>query len=305
MIHSEFSSRECIYLAHPSQASAATANTGNSSRKEDSPSAYPPESTSTARPDISVSAPVLASSRRDAGESAWGNTHMRLLQRLTNEQNGVGLGVSKGSPLVMPFSHSPGSTSIRPASLSPPRMSRKRLIISDTIPPTTTAYPSLSLEEATFRDTRWAETVVERTCADPELMEEIIQAFFHRIHLYQIMFHPPSFHHRRYCNLIPGPLIFAMCAMSVRYVNHPILHPGDHPNASRATSGEPFAEAARRGIESWLRARNTLADRTSIQPGSWEELEMCQAMFLLCPYNFAMFGSVEYTEMTSRYLGER
>lgn len=137
---------------------------------------------------------------------------------------------------------------------------------------------------------------VERQAA---FVEELIHAFFARLHPYQLMFHQPTFQYRRYLNLIPSALLNMMYALAIRFIDPVTLH--DALVAEHATSaeidlplflaGEVFVHEARQAIDAWLKQKSATMRRASWSTNSlptWEDLEMAMAITLYGFYEKAM-----------------
>lgn len=137
---------------------------------------------------------------------------------------------------------------------------------------------------------------VERQAA---FVEELVHAFFARLHPYQLMFHQPTFQYRRYLNLVPSALLNIMYALAIRFIDPVTLH--DALVAEHATpaeldlplflAGEVFMHEAKQAIDSWLKQKSAAMRRASWSSNSlptWEDLEMAMAITLCGFYEKAM-----------------
>lgn len=137
---------------------------------------------------------------------------------------------------------------------------------------------------------------VERQAA---FVEELIHAFFARLHPYQLMFHQPTFQYRRYLNLVPLPLLYMMYALAIRFIDPVTLHDAlvaEHATPSEIDlplflAGEVFVDEAKQAIQTWLKQKSASMRRASWSTSSlqtWEDLEMTMAVTLCGFYEKAM-----------------
>jgi hypothetical protein len=119
---------------------------------------------------------------------------------------------------------------------------------------------------------------VERQAA---FVEELIHAFFARLHPYQLMFHQPTFQYRRYLNLVPSALLNMMYALAIRFIDPVTLH----------DALAVFVHEARQAIDLWLKQKSASMRRASWSANglpTWEDLEMAMAITLCGFYEKAM-----------------
>jgi hypothetical protein len=153
------------------------------------------------------------------------------------------------------------------------------------------------------QDDIWYTSVVDRIDSDDALVEELCHQFFARLHPYQIMFHKPTFTHRRYLRQIPSALLHIMYALASRFVNDPLLLP---PSAQETDSrfplyarGEVLATRARLETDAWLRACGIAKEAGAIEcilrrlndpdnKTTWVDTEMAQAICLIGFYEQCM-----------------
>ena len=146
------------------------------------------------------------------------------------------------------------------------------------------------------QDEDWYTSVVDRIDADDALTEELCHQFFARMHPYQVMFHKPTFTHRRYLRQTPSALLHIMYACASRFVNHPILLP---PSAQETDSrfplfakGEVLATRAKLETDAWLRSCGIAKEAGAVEgivrrqgdrdyKTTWVDTEMTQAICLI------------------------
>lgn len=157
------------------------------------------------------------------------------------------------------------------------------------------------------QDDAWYTSVVDRIDADDALTEELCHQFFARMHPYQIMFHKPTFTHRRYLRQTPSALLHIMYALASRFVNDPKLLP---PSAQETESrfplyakGEVLATRARLETDAWLRSCGIAKEAGAVEcivrrqgdrdyKTTWVDTEMTQAICLIGFYE-QCFGRSE------------
>jgi hypothetical protein len=165
------------------------------------------------------------------------------------------------------------------------------------------------------KDDAWYTSVVDRIDANDALVEELCHQFFARMHPYQIMFHKPTFTHRRYLKQIPSALLHIMYALASRFVNDAVLLP---PSAQDTDSrfplhakGEVLATRARQETDAWLRACGIAKEAGAVEyilrrqgdrdyKANWFDTEMTQAICLIGVYERCMGRS----ERGDVYFGE-
>ncbi len=140
------------------------------------------------------------------------------------------------------------------------------------------------------REKRWQSKVVELVSQDDTLVEELVHLFFVKLPPYSLMFHTPTFHHRRYQGEVVPALIYIMLAFAVRFLDHPLLVPYA-PNRRKDAKafpayikGHPFAQRARYDVDQWIRTHpdvKTLGRRCS----AWEQTEWAMVMCLIRVYD--------------------
>lgn len=146
-------------------------------------------------------------------------------------------------------------------------------------------------------------------------VEELIHAFFARLHPYQLMFHQPTFQYRRYVKLVPVALLHMMYALAIRFIDPTTLRDvlvTEHASPAEidqplALAGEAFADEAKQAIQSWVKERGAMMQRASWSSGSlrtWEDLEMIMAITLYGFYEKAMMrgsGAAHFGKFTTLY----
>lgn len=138
-------------------------------------------------------------------------------------------------------------------------------------------------------------------------VEELIHAFFARLHPYQLMFHQPTFQYRRYLNLVPSALLHMMYALAIRFIDPVTLHDAllaEHANSAEMDlplflAGEIFVNEAKQSIDAWVKQKSVSMRRASWSTGSlqtWEDLEMLMAITLCGFYEKAMSRTSDAAE---------
>jgi hypothetical protein len=139
------------------------------------------------------------------------------------------------------------------------------------------------------REKCWHNKVVDLVIRDDTLVEELIHLFFSKVPPYSMMFHTPTFNHRRYTGETVPCLLHIMLALAVRFSDHALLVPysagrrKDSKPFPAHLKGEPFAERAKKEVEIWVRSH---VDVTTVgrRASAWERTEWAMAMCLIKVY---------------------
>jgi hypothetical protein len=166
-----------------------------------------------------------------------------------------------------------------------------------------TSQPLLGMERSSARadppPQSSADAKLRAVDRHASFVEELLHAFFTRLHPYQLMFHTPTFQYRRYLKLVPSALLHMMYALAIRFVDPITLRDvlaTEHASAAEIEqpsflAGEVFANEAKHGIDIWVKQKGAMMQRASWSSGSlhtWEDLEMLMAIALCGFYEKAM-----------------